>query len=285
MLVTSVLTRVGKHVSPRVVAVAFLSVIPSGNPLLQLFWLLPLPFFLSFPQGICCCSCLGCCRCFSFCHSAGNPLLQLPWLLPLPFFLSFPQGICCYPGRQGILTIPDYLANIFVIFQTDFTRRFHRKSKICNSAGDSHFAVDPQTGSTAHSELSNQSDRKPGKLVTSQLRITRVLAISSCLWAALALTQRTQAQATPDPDPQLQDCYTVHPPDPNDLQPPQDEPNWNGRFQAYSDLIIAAVSDEDHQKFGALQDDLSKGLGITIEEDRAVRQIFVDAQRRGRLAW
>jgi hypothetical protein len=26
-------------------------------------------------------------------------------------------------------------------------------------------------------------------------------------------------------------------------------------------------------------------LGITIEEDRAVRQIFVDAQRRGRLAW
>jgi hypothetical protein len=56
---------------------------------------LPLPFFLSFPQGIC----------FS----------QLPLLLPLPlpFFLSFPQGICfspllpfgCHTRRQSAVAL------------------------------------------------------------------------------------------------------------------------------------------------------------------------------------
>jgi len=80
-------------------AFAFLSVIPSGNLLL----LVPLPFFLSFPLGICFCICL----CLSFCHSLWEsasacafaflsviPSENLLLLVPLPFFLSFPLGIC-----------------------------------------------------------------------------------------------------------------------------------------------------------------------------------------------
>jgi len=86
-------------------AVAFLSVIPSGNLLL----LLPLPllFYLSFLKGICFCCCP--CHCLSFCHSLGEsasavalavaflsviPEGNLLLSLPLPFFLPFLKGIC-----------------------------------------------------------------------------------------------------------------------------------------------------------------------------------------------
>jgi hypothetical protein len=112
---------------------AFLSVIPSGN------LLLPLPFFLSFPPGICFCPCL------SFCHSLRESASALAFLsvipsgnllLPLPFFLSFPPGICfclclsfCHSLREsasafapalpsrGTRSIPYGLAAIATTFQ------------------------------------------------------------------------------------------------------------------------------------------------------------------------
>ena len=51
------------------VALAFLSVIPEGNLLLHSQLPLPLPFCLSFPEGICCCLCNCRCLCLSVCHS------------------------------------------------------------------------------------------------------------------------------------------------------------------------------------------------------------------------
>ena len=65
---------------------------PEGNLLLllllslslQLLLSLLLPFWLSFPKGICCCS--RCC---------AKATLQLLLSLLLPFWLSFPKGICC----------------------------------------------------------------------------------------------------------------------------------------------------------------------------------------------
>ena len=104
---TKALTRTSQSYPRLSSAFAFLSVISSGNLLLPL----PLPFFLSFPLGIC----FFLCPRLSFCHSlwesassfalaflsvipSGNLLLPLP----LPFFLSFPLGICfCTRGRPS----------------------------------------------------------------------------------------------------------------------------------------------------------------------------------------
>jgi len=78
------------------VAVAFLAVIPFGNLLLLLSLLLPLPFFLSFPLGICFFFVFAVAVAFLSVIPFGNLLLRLSLLLPLPFFLSFPLGICFF---------------------------------------------------------------------------------------------------------------------------------------------------------------------------------------------
>jgi hypothetical protein len=81
---------------PSAVALAFLSVIPSGNLLLPLPLPLPLPPPLPLP--------LPCHRPFHH-RVPGAPSVRAfadgwgshsPLLLPLPFFLSFPPGICFF---------------------------------------------------------------------------------------------------------------------------------------------------------------------------------------------
>ena len=72
-------------------AFAFLVVIPAGNLLLLLF--LPLPFLLSFPQGICCCFC-SCC-CLSCCHSRRESAVAVA--LALAFFVVIPEGNLLFP--------------------------------------------------------------------------------------------------------------------------------------------------------------------------------------------
>ena len=92
-----------------VAALAFLSVIPSGNLLLPSPLPFPLLFWLSSRRDL---LCLCRCPCFSFCHSLWESASAfavavalaflvvipqgsaLPLSLPLPFFLSFPLGIC-----------------------------------------------------------------------------------------------------------------------------------------------------------------------------------------------
>jgi hypothetical protein len=109
--------------SPSFLPHGFFLSIPADN----LHWLLLLPFWLSFPQGICFCSC----SCLSGCHSrresavalaflvvipAGNPLL----LLLVPFWLSFPQGICfcscsCLSGCHSRRESASALARAFPV--------------------------------------------------------------------------------------------------------------------------------------------------------------------------
>ena len=128
--------------------------------------------------------------------------------------------------------------------------------------------------------------------MTSQLRTSRVLLAAACLCAALALTPKTHAQTAPDPDPQLEDCSSVHPPDPNDLQPPQNEPNWPGRYAAYNGMIdwVASISGDSRGNFTADQGKPSLtsfgiALGLTAEEEHMTRKILFDAYRRGAFAW
>ncbi len=73
-------------------ALAFLSVIPSGNLLLLLFLPLPLLFFLSFPPGICFCCCACLCPCFSFCHSLRESAFAVVLAFALAFLSVIPSG-------------------------------------------------------------------------------------------------------------------------------------------------------------------------------------------------